>query len=69
LLQKAYAPGSIEREKLKAALLEMKKAMPFKVPCVVNGQKVKAKVSTIFLTIFPSLFRLKLEKQLNSSYL
>ncbi|WWC94411.1 1-pyrroline-5-carboxylate dehydrogenase [Kwoniella sp. B9012] len=36
-----YPPGSAERAAIDAALVEMKKQMPFEVPCVINGEPVK----------------------------
>ncbi|KAI0692560.1 delta-1-pyrroline-5-carboxylate dehydrogenase [Cytidiella melzeri] len=38
---RSYAPGSIERKALQAALAEMQQSLPFEVPCIVNGQPVK----------------------------
>jgi hypothetical protein len=42
-----YAPGSSERQKLEAAIDEMKSQLPFEVPCVIDGKDVRS----------PSLFR------------
>lgn len=36
-----YGPGSIDRERLQAAIDKMKKEMPFEVPCVIDGKEVK----------------------------
>lgn len=38
---RSYAPGSPERAALQAALAEMQDQMPFEVPCILNGQKVR----------------------------
>ncbi|KDN37812.1 putative delta-1-pyrroline-5-carboxylate dehydrogenase [Tilletiaria anomala UBC 951] len=35
-----YEPGSADRAKLKVAMDEMAAAMPFRVPCIVNGRQV-----------------------------
>jgi len=40
---RSYAAGSAERKGLEAALAQMKKDLPFEVPCVVNGKEVKSK--------------------------
>ena len=41
LLQRSYAPGSVERKKLVEALAQMEKELPFEVPCIVNGKEVR----------------------------
>ncbi|KZV91183.1 delta-1-pyrroline-5-carboxylate dehydrogenase [Exidia glandulosa HHB12029] len=38
---KNYAPGSPERVALEAALKDIQQALPFEVPCVVNGKEVR----------------------------
>ncbi|KAF5373511.1 hypothetical protein D9757_010499 [Collybiopsis confluens] len=38
---KSYAPGSVERKALEAAIVQMEQELPFEVPCVVNGKPVK----------------------------
>ncbi|KAF9562461.1 delta-1-pyrroline-5-carboxylate dehydrogenase [Agrocybe pediades] len=38
---KTYAPGSAERQALKAALTQMEQELPFEVPCIVNGEPIK----------------------------
>ncbi|KAF4619195.1 hypothetical protein D9613_004850 [Agrocybe pediades] len=38
---KTYAPGSAERQTLKAALTQMEQELPFEVPCIVNGEPIK----------------------------
>lgn len=38
--QRHYAPGSAERRNLESAIAEMKQALPFEVPIVINGQPV-----------------------------
>lgn len=39
---KGYAPGSPERRALEAALVEMEQQLPFEIPCIVNGQEIRA---------------------------
>jgi 1-pyrroline-5-carboxylate dehydrogenase len=39
-VQRTYAPGSADRAALVAAIQEMENALPFEVPCVVNGKEV-----------------------------
>jgi 1-pyrroline-5-carboxylate dehydrogenase len=39
--QRTYAHGSPERAALEAALKEMEQALPFEVPCMVNGKPVR----------------------------
>jgi 1-pyrroline-5-carboxylate dehydrogenase len=46
---RSYAVGSPERKALEAALAQMKKELPFEVPCVVNGKPVCILLS-IFIT-------------------
>lgn len=41
-LQKNYAPGSEERQKLLQALKEMSEQPPLEVPLVINGEKIKS---------------------------
>ncbi|KAI9495772.1 1-pyrroline-5-carboxylate dehydrogenase [Zychaea mexicana] len=36
----SYAPGSVERQKLQAAIEEMRAQVPFEVPVVINGEKI-----------------------------
>ncbi|EJD35712.1 delta-1-pyrroline-5-carboxylate dehydrogenase [Auricularia subglabra TFB-10046 SS5] len=38
---KTYAPGSVERLAVEAALKQMQQELPFEVPCVVNGKEVR----------------------------
>nr|AFF60485.1 pyrroline-5-carboxylate dehydrogenase [Taiwanofungus camphoratus] len=38
---RSYALGSPERKALQAAIVEMENALPFEVPCMVNGKPVK----------------------------
>ncbi|KAF9516848.1 hypothetical protein BS47DRAFT_1315007 [Hydnum rufescens UP504] len=38
---RSYAPGSPERNGLEDAIAQMKRELPFQVPCVVNGKHVK----------------------------
>ncbi|KAF5322338.1 hypothetical protein D9619_000232 [Psilocybe cf. subviscida] len=38
---KAYAPDSVERKALQAALAEMEQALPFEVPIIVNGEEIR----------------------------
>ncbi|KAF5388284.1 hypothetical protein D9615_000828 [Tricholomella constricta] len=38
---RSYAPGSVERKALEAALTQMEHELPFEVPCIVNGKEVK----------------------------
>jgi hypothetical protein len=40
-----YAPGSSERQKLEAAIDEMKSQLPFEVPCVIDGKDVRSLLS------------------------
>lgn len=37
---KDYSAGSKERKDLEAALSQLKKGIPFEVPCIVNGKEV-----------------------------
>ncbi|RXK38512.1 1-pyrroline-5-carboxylate dehydrogenase [Tremella mesenterica] len=37
-----YAPGSVERKALEAALKKLQQELPFEVPCVINGKHVKS---------------------------
>ena len=37
---KSFAVGSSERKALVAALDQIKKELPFEVPCIVNGKEV-----------------------------
>ncbi|KAI7848186.1 hypothetical protein BDC45DRAFT_575063, partial [Circinella umbellata] len=37
---KNYAPGSIERQKLKEAIDSMRAELPLEVPVVINGEKI-----------------------------
>jgi 1-pyrroline-5-carboxylate dehydrogenase len=39
---KSYAVGSQERRALETALTQMKKDLPFEIPCIVNGQQVRS---------------------------
>jgi len=41
-LQKPYAPGSAERKALEAAISQMEQDLPFEVPCIINGEKVRS---------------------------
>lgn len=41
---KAYAPGSSERQALRAAIAQMEQEMPFEVPCIINGEAIKTGV-------------------------
>ena len=52
---KSYGPGSPERAALAAALKEARKAAPFKVPIVVNGEKVFLSFLRAFLIPIPLL--------------
>nr|BAV14025.1 aldehyde dehydrogenase [Pholiota microspora] len=38
---KSYAPGSVERKGLIAAIAQMEQQLPFEVPCIINGKEVK----------------------------
>ncbi|KAG5642528.1 hypothetical protein DXG03_002601 [Asterophora parasitica] len=38
---RSYAPGSVERKALEAAIAEMEQQLPFEVPCIVNGKEVR----------------------------
>ncbi|KAG6860844.1 hypothetical protein C0995_006982 [Termitomyces sp. Mi166 len=38
---RSFAPGSVERKALEAALRQMEQELPFEVPCIVNGKEVK----------------------------
>ncbi|KIY51673.1 delta-1-pyrroline-5-carboxylate dehydrogenase [Fistulina hepatica ATCC 64428] len=38
---RTYAPGSLERDALEAALADLQQSLPFEVPCIVNGKPVK----------------------------
>ena len=41
LLQKTYAPGSAERGALQAAIMQMEQELPFEVPIIINGDRVR----------------------------
>lgn len=41
LLQNTYAPGSPERAALQAAIAQMEQELPFEVPIVINGARVR----------------------------
>jgi len=38
---KTYAPGSLEREFLQAAIAQMEQELPFEVPIIINGDQVR----------------------------
>ncbi|EPQ58912.1 delta-1-pyrroline-5-carboxylate dehydrogenase [Gloeophyllum trabeum ATCC 11539] len=38
---RTYAPGSPERQALQAAYTQMEQELPFEVPCIVNGKRIK----------------------------
>ena len=53
---KNYGPGSPERTALMAALKEARSASPFKVPIVVNGEKVRGDRMSIVFDYYQSHF-------------
>ena len=56
LFQRSYAPGSAERKGLEAALSQMRRELPFDVPCVINGKPVGQSLPLYLVQQIHSLF-------------